>query len=220
MGVSISFGLDDVMAGHALWLLMQKAAPKIVLSGWCLWVLYRLAVFFTDSIPRSAGATDWGAAIGGVLVPAIGCWLAWRLYARPRRGLAIWFTLVCLILLWKFCLASIMFRMFPSMGGLTLSGAIAAWWSLAASSLISAAMTVFSLGLIIFSLAYWPAYCLKRGRAAAHGATAALGAGRALCAECGEAFGVENMIRYDNLCVCAGCKPRFLQKLREGAGYK
>jgi hypothetical protein len=25
------------------------------------------------------------------------------------------------------------------------------------------------------------------------------------------------MIRYDNLRVCAGCKPVFLQKIREGA---
>jgi hypothetical protein len=193
---------------------------KIVLSAWCLWVLYRLIVFFTDSISRHRNSwVDWSVPFGAVLVPAIGCWLAWRLYARPRRGLAVWFVVVCLILLWKFCFGMIVFQMLPSMGGLTFSAAVAAWWSLTTSSLISAAMTVFSLALILFSTAYWPVYCLRRRVQNDGLRDAAVGAGRALCAECGGAFGVEDMIRYDNFRVCARCKPVFMQKLREGTGY-
>jgi hypothetical protein len=43
--------------------------------------------------------------------------------------------------------------------------------------------------------------------------------GQALCAECGGVFGVEEMVRHGSLYVCARCKPRFVQKLREGVGY-
>lgn len=39
----------------------------------------------------------------------------------------------------------------------------------------------------------------------------------AVCAECGKMFPKENMIRYGNSWVCAGCKPVFMQKLAEGA---
>jgi uncharacterized RDD family membrane protein YckC len=39
----------------------------------------------------------------------------------------------------------------------------------------------------------------------------------ASCAECSLVFSVDNMIRYKNVYVCAGCKPVFMQKLAEGA---
>lgn len=39
----------------------------------------------------------------------------------------------------------------------------------------------------------------------------------AVCSECGQAFPVEEMIRYGTVAVCARCKPLFVQKLREGA---
>jgi uncharacterized RDD family membrane protein YckC len=39
----------------------------------------------------------------------------------------------------------------------------------------------------------------------------------AVCAECGNIFAKENMIRYGNSWVCANCKPAFVQKLAEGA---
>ena len=42
-------------------------------------------------------------------------------------------------------------------------------------------------------------------------------AGEAVCVECGKMFAVENMIQFDNVYVCAGCKPIFVQKLAEGA---
>jgi hypothetical protein len=38
----------------------------------------------------------------------------------------------------------------------------------------------------------------------------------AVCAECGNMFPKENMIRYGNSWVCASCKPVFMQKLAEG----
>jgi uncharacterized paraquat-inducible protein A len=39
----------------------------------------------------------------------------------------------------------------------------------------------------------------------------------AFCAECNGWFEVQNMVAYDDLHVCARCKPIFLQKLAEGA---
>jgi len=38
-----------------------------------------------------------------------------------------------------------------------------------------------------------------------------------ICAECGGVFAAEETIRYGNVNVCAACKPRFMQKLAEGA---
>ena len=37
-----------------------------------------------------------------------------------------------------------------------------------------------------------------------------------ICAECGKPFTKDNAIQYGTAWVCAGCKPVFLQKLREG----
>src|SRR5689334_1733375 len=38
----------------------------------------------------------------------------------------------------------------------------------------------------------------------------------AKCYECGKNYNNDEMIKYDNNWVCAGCKPIFLQKLKEG----
>lgn len=46
-------------------------------------------------------------------------------------------------------------------------------------------------------------------------AAAPLGTG-AICAECGKSFPADEVIRYGERCVCAACKPLFLQRLREG----
>jgi uncharacterized RDD family membrane protein YckC len=40
--------------------------------------------------------------------------------------------------------------------------------------------------------------------------------GEAVCQECGKSFSPSDMMRYGNLWVCAGCKPVFVQKLKEG----
>ena len=39
----------------------------------------------------------------------------------------------------------------------------------------------------------------------------------AVCAECGNIFPIEEMIRHGNVRICANCKPVFIQKLSEGA---
>jgi uncharacterized RDD family membrane protein YckC len=36
------------------------------------------------------------------------------------------------------------------------------------------------------------------------------------CHECGQVFKQDEMIKFDNNWVCAGCKPIFMQKLKEG----
>ncbi len=37
-----------------------------------------------------------------------------------------------------------------------------------------------------------------------------------VCAQCGRVFAPEEIVRFGNAAVCAGCKPLFLQRLREG----
>ena len=39
---------------------------------------------------------------------------------------------------------------------------------------------------------------------------------KSVCSECGQAFAEENMIRFQDSWVCAGCKPVFVQKIKEG----
>lgn len=36
------------------------------------------------------------------------------------------------------------------------------------------------------------------------------------CAECGQRFAEDDMLKFDDAWVCAGCKPVFVQKLKEG----
>lgn len=40
---------------------------------------------------------------------------------------------------------------------------------------------------------------------------------RAACSQCGKQFAQDDMIRYQDVWVCAHCKPLFVQKLKEGA---
>ncbi len=40
--------------------------------------------------------------------------------------------------------------------------------------------------------------------------------GQAVCSECGRTFPEEEMISFENAKVCAGCKPMFVQKIKEG----
>jgi len=39
---------------------------------------------------------------------------------------------------------------------------------------------------------------------------------QSLCSECGQAFAENDMIRFAEAWVCAGCKPLFVQKIKEG----
>jgi uncharacterized RDD family membrane protein YckC len=48
------------------------------------------------------------------------------------------------------------------------------------------------------------------------GGTSAPTAGEVACAECGRRFPAGEVIQYSGVNVCAGCKPVFFQKLREG----
>jgi uncharacterized RDD family membrane protein YckC len=41
--------------------------------------------------------------------------------------------------------------------------------------------------------------------------------GRVACSLCGNRFAPDEVIDYEGASICAGCKPRFLQQLREGA---
>ncbi|MFO7870921.1 MAG: RDD family protein [Kiritimatiellia bacterium] len=45
----------------------------------------------------------------------------------------------------------------------------------------------------------------------------AAGPARGICRECGRSSPVQDMIEYEGALICAECKPRFFQRLREGA---
>ncbi len=47
--------------------------------------------------------------------------------------------------------------------------------------------------------------------------TSPTASGDVVCAECNQLFPRENTIQYGNAFVCAACKPKFVQRLREGA---
>ena len=52
---------------------------------------------------------------------------------------------------------------------------------------------------------------------AAVGTRAALVPGQAQCSQCGRVLPADEVVRIDNLDVCAECKPALIQRLREGA---
>ena len=70
-------------------------------------------------------------------------------------------------------------------------------------------------------MAEWQPYSvLRAGGTATTGlkvAAAPAAAGGLVCSVCGQVFPPDQVIRYGATQVCGGCKPQFLQKLREGA---
>lgn len=73
-------------------------------------------------------------------------------------------------------------------------------------------------------MAAWQAYREVKTPAPSSGPLPAGGAGytpgqgpEAVCAECGNLFAIQDMIRHGGVYICANCKPVFMQKLAEGA---
>jgi uncharacterized RDD family membrane protein YckC len=56
----------------------------------------------------------------------------------------------------------------------------------------------------------------RRARGGTQAAEATSPLKQSLCAECGQAFAEDNMIRFGESWVCASCKPLFVQKIKEG----
>ena len=70
-------------------------------------------------------------------------------------------------------------------------------------------------------MAEWLPYSQVKGPSGATPATsvppvAAAQSGQVFCAECGQPFPPEEVIRHGDQFICAACKPVFLQKLKEG----
>ena len=71
----------------------------------------------------------------------------------------------------------------------------------------------------------WQPYAAVRAGAGAGGVATLPGgtgavrveSGQAQCSQCGRVFPADEVVRIDNLDVCAECKPGFIQRLREGA---
>lgn len=63
----------------------------------------------------------------------------------------------------------------------------------------------------------WQAYATVAGGAPSPAVAPPFVVSRALnCSQCGRAFDPEDMIRYQNLWVCASCKDVFFQRMKEG----
>ena len=139
--------------------LAPTAFARLLLVLWCSWVVVCIAEFVLDPRMRSgSGSAFWGASIGSFLVPALGCYLVWRLYRRPTGGVALAFALVCICLLWKFVVGPAYWIMQASERGHTLGQSIAAWWSFSASTRIRAEGALVPIVLLPISLFYWPIY--------------------------------------------------------------
>lgn len=66
-------------------------------------------------------------------------------------------------------------------------------------------------------MADWQPFSVALGGAGGGVAVAGSGAGAVECTVCHQTFPADQTIRYGTVNVCAGCKPRFMQGLREGA---
>lgn len=68
-------------------------------------------------------------------------------------------------------------------------------------------------------MANWVAYgtVAPAAGAASGAAAAAPAASEGVCCECGKAFPLDEMLRYEGSLVCAACKPVFFQRVQEGA---
>jgi uncharacterized RDD family membrane protein YckC len=73
-------------------------------------------------------------------------------------------------------------------------------------------------------MAAWQSYRAAKAPSQSSEPSPAAGAGsavgespEAVCAECGNMFAIQDMIRHGEVYICANCKPVFIQKLVEGA---
>ncbi|MCP4371726.1 MAG: RDD family protein [Deltaproteobacteria bacterium] len=60
----------------------------------------------------------------------------------------------------------------------------------------------------------------KKKESSSHEMPKEVGHRQAVCSECGRIFPKEEMISFENAKVCAGCKPAFIQKIKEGVSVK
>ena len=65
-------------------------------------------------------------------------------------------------------------------------------------------------------LTEWQAYRTVLGGAPAANVTTAAPSGEARCVECGRAFPADQGVKFGTAFVCAGCKPKHVQRLQEG----
>ncbi len=80
---------------------------------------------------------------------------------------------------------------------------------------------LFALICSLFGVIVSWYFLLRSVRKAAKAATGPAGTPlaehEAVCGECGKAFAQADMVCFDGEWICGGCKPRFVQKLKEGA---
>ena len=195
---------------------------KCANCGKSLWFVRDVCVFCKTKLsapprPKSVTVISW-LAIVSAAGSAWFLWVAREVMARPMAQRPISANLIYVNVPLIFICGIAMLR-----------GMNWARWTLVVvlgfaqvSKLISGSghLTPATLGgLVWFGVV---AYYLFRPAAKAFftvGASLALKApeGQAKCSECGQLFPTDDMIRHGTLHVCAAGKPRFMQKLSEGA---
>jgi hypothetical protein len=148
---------------------MKKNFAMILVGGWWLWAIHQAfdaaiglgRALWHSSLDPGAIGRSLGYAIGWGLIPALGAWLAWQLWRRPRRSVAVWFSLVCIFSLWKFWIGIIVVRMLPAIAGESFAEAIGTWWHYSTSSLGRFLDFVPPIILLLVSLCYWGRHCVS-----------------------------------------------------------
>jgi len=138
----------------------------MILGAWGLWFAALVVSLFTNRSwletqghDIQSNAVVWGDRLGVLIEAGIAGWLAWRLYQRPSRRLTVWFSILCVLLLWKSWIGpALLLRGF---GKYFAFGPIF-WWSfldrITANKFL---LWVLPSQLVLFSLVVWPAYCRR-----------------------------------------------------------
>jgi hypothetical protein len=132
---------------------MLNKISKILIVGWCFWLIIRLCgiIFFTGSVIADHGA--------GIIIPLICFAVGYQLYKNPSRKLSRWFYFMCALVLCKFCLGNILYYYSATH---TVYGAYMMWWGSGMKGFIPFVDTIGATLLTIATMCFWPQYCFKR----------------------------------------------------------
>ena len=147
---------------------MNRVLPKIFLSLWVIWFVSQVLVYIIEipwgKLPSGAYAYGMtlGISFGGPLLIGLAGWLGWELYQQHRLNTAVWFIVLCLILIWKYWIGGILGFMLPVMGSHTFGEAVSIWWSRSIARVSVALGSFLPPLLLLVSVFYWPGYCRRR----------------------------------------------------------
>ena len=129
---------------------MKDNKAKFLVVAWflCLVVsVYQSLAHYSPSVP---------AVLGAALIPGFLIYLGYRLYKQPSRKLTAWFSVMCLLVLLKFCFGNILY--FYSLSH-SFSEACHHWLKVGTSGVFSFIDTIGITILVPITFYYWPLYC-------------------------------------------------------------